>query len=137
MASMGKAKECPRCKGVGRIRRWDHVDNGVCYLCQGKRVVPTRMARTKPEQERPRPDEVTSTASKVRESKASGALEDRVRRRIEFGKHVGDNVEPILRRLRNESKRTHDAVLRLVYEGRFNEAQTALGEWMKFDGRDS
>ena len=35
--------ECPKCGGVGRIAGFDHIDDGVCYKCDGNKVVDVRI----------------------------------------------------------------------------------------------
>jgi hypothetical protein len=30
---------CGRCNGMGRIRKYSHVDNGICFKCGGKKYI--------------------------------------------------------------------------------------------------
>ena len=30
---------CPRCSGVGRLDHFKHIENGICFLCGGKKEI--------------------------------------------------------------------------------------------------
>ena len=34
--------ECPRCSGTGVLPHFAHVENGVCFLCDGKKTIEVR-----------------------------------------------------------------------------------------------
>jgi len=36
---MEKEIVCPRCNGLGRINCYKHVEDGICFLCEGKGTV--------------------------------------------------------------------------------------------------
>lgn len=36
---------CPRCGGHGHIPRWNHVENGICFLCDGAGLMPEGTSR--------------------------------------------------------------------------------------------
>lgn len=36
---MNTTIECPRCNGKGNLSHFSHINNGVCFLCEGRKVV--------------------------------------------------------------------------------------------------
>ena len=37
--NIGKLNPCPKCLGLGYLQQYNHIENGICFLCNGSRFV--------------------------------------------------------------------------------------------------